>query len=187
MTAMADRQNHWFVAAGAVFGDGSREKPFRDLWQAARAAGPGNTIHVSAGTYFGRYDRSSWIIDCPRLRILGGYTRDFSVRTPWKTPSIFGVFAGYESTRETNLITGRGDHAGLTIDGLYFDSSGANVYSGNPGEGIRSYPNMDGPIASFNAPEVTIRNCVFANGATGGVELSGAGSRFENNLLINLI
>jgi hypothetical protein len=187
MMAMVTIQTQWFVAAGVASADGSREKPFHDLWQAARDAGPGDTIHIAAGAYFGRYDRSSWIIDCPRLSIIGGYSRDFSARMPWKTPSIFGVFAGYESTRENNLITGRGDHSGLTIDGLCFDSSGANIYGDKLVEGIRSYPTMAGAIASFNAPDVTIRNCVFANSATGGVELSGAGSRFENNLLINLI
>ena len=78
MTAMANAPTHWFVAAGAALGDGSFEKPFHDLWQAARAAGPGDTIHIAAGIYFGRYDRSSWIVDCPRLTILGGYSRDFT-------------------------------------------------------------------------------------------------------------
>jgi hypothetical protein len=177
----------WFVAAGAKLGDGSRDKPFHDPWLAIRSAGPGDVIHIAAGTYFGRYDRSSWIVDCPNLTIRGGYSRDFSKRTPWVTPSIFAVFPDYETTRENNLITGHDDHSGLVLDGLFFDAAGRNTYGDQPGDGISSYPTMDGPIASFNAEDVTIKNCVFANSAAGGVDLSGDGSRFENNLLINMI
>jgi hypothetical protein len=184
---MPDLTVDWFVAAAARFGNGSRDKPFHDPWLAIRAAGPGDVIHIAAGTYFGRYDRSSWIVECPDLTIRGGYSLDFSKREPWRTPSVFAAFQGYESTRENNLIGGRGDHSGLVLDGLFFDASGRNTYGDKPAEGIRSYPQMDGPIASFNAGQVTIRNCVFANSAAGGVELAGDGSHFENNLLINII
>jgi hypothetical protein len=176
----------WFVAAGS-FGDGSRENPFHDPWQAMRSASPGDVIHVAAGTYFGRYDRSSWVIDCPNLTILGGYSRDFITRTPWKTPSVLAIFSECEAVRENNMFGWQGEPSGLTLDGLFFDASGANTYGDKPGEGIRAWPNMAGAIASFNAAEVTIRNCIFVNGANGGVELSGAGSRFENNLLLNII
>jgi len=177
----------WFVAPGAKSGDGSRNKPFHDPWLALRAAGPGDVIHIASGTYHGRYDRNSWIVDCPNLTIRGGYDREFSRRTPWETPSVFAVFPGYEGAQESNLIAGRADHPGLVLDGLFFDAAGRNTYGEKPGEGIRSWPNMSGPIASFNAKEVTIRNCVFANSANAGVELGGEGSRFENNLVINMI
>jgi hypothetical protein len=184
---MAPSPVDWFVAPGTSLGDGSRENPFHDPWIAIRASGPGDAIHIAEGTYFGRYDRSSWIVDCPKLMILGGYSRDFNTRMPWKTPSILAFFPAYEATRESNLITGRGDHSDLTLDGLCFDGAGANLYEDNPVQGIRSFPSMAGAMASFNAARVTIKNCVFVNGATGGVELSGIGSRFENNLLLNLI
>jgi hypothetical protein len=177
----------WFVAAGAKSGDGSRERPFHDPWLALFHAGPGDVIHVAAGVYFGRYDRSSWVVDSPRLTIRGGYSRDFSTRTPWQTPSVFAVFPDYESVRENNLMTGHSDHSGLVLDGLFFDSAGSNTYGNKPGDGISGFPTMAGEIVSFNAGEVTIRNCVFANGANGGIELAGDGSRFENNLVINII
>src|SRR5947199_8241999 len=104
---MPDVRSNWFVAAGSRFGDGSRDKPFHDPWLALRSAGPGDVIHVAAGTYYGRYDRSSWVIDRPNLTILGGFSSNFSVRTPWKTPSVFAVFSGYESTRENNILAGQ--------------------------------------------------------------------------------
>lgn len=182
------QSSDWFVAAAAgARGDGSRDKPFHDPWLAFRRAEPGDTIHIATGTYFGRFDRSSWIIDCPGLTIRGGYSRDFTTRTPWKTPSILAFYSGYEYTRENNLIAGRGNHSTLVIDGVFFDAAGRNTYEDKPGEGITWFPNMEGPIASFNAENVTIRNCIFANSANGGVELAGAGSRFENNLMLNMI
>jgi hypothetical protein len=184
---MSDSHVDWFVAEGSVSGDGSKEKPFHDLWVALYNASPGDVIHVAAGTYYGRYDRSSWVIDCPNLEIRGGYNRNFSTRTPWQTPSIFAAYAGYESTRENNLFNGHDDHSGLVLDGLFFDASGRNTYGDKPLEELSSYPQMDGPIASFNAKQVTIRNCVFANSTAGGMELSGDGSRFENNLVINTV
>jgi len=184
---MADSHVDWFVAEGNVSGNGSRLEPFHDLWLALRNAGPGDVIHVAVGTYYGRYDRSSWIIDCPNLEIRGGYSRDFSTRTPWQTPSVFAAYAGYESTRENSLFDGHDDHSGLVLDGLFFDASGRNTYGDKPVEELRSYPQMDGPIASFNGKQVTIKNCIFANSTAGGVEISGDGSRFENNLVINTV
>jgi len=178
----------WFVAADAgTSGDGSREAPFHDPWLAIRCASPGDVVHVAAGTYYGRYDRSSWTIDCPNLEIRGGYSRDFGSRTPWQTPSVLAFWPGYEAPRESNMISGREDHTGLCLDGLYFDAAGVNVYGDEPEAGISWYPNMAGPVLSFNADDVIIRNSVFVNAANGGVQLSGAGSRFENNLVINLI
>ena len=177
----------WFVAPTGVRGDGSRERPFHDPWAAFRRAEPGDTIHIAAGTYYGRLDRSSWIVECPRITVLGGYSRDFATRTPWKTPSVFAAWSGYEYARENNLIGGREDHSDLILDGLCFDSEGRNLYGEKESAGITRMPKMDGPIASFNAERVTIRNCVFSNSGSGGVELQGSGSRFENNLVINVI
>src|SRR5215471_18896473 len=125
---MPDSKTDWFVAAGAASGDGSLDKPFHDPWLAFRCAAAGDVIHIAAGTYFGRYDRSSWIVDRPNLTVRGGYNRDFSARTPWKTPSVLAFRSGYEYARENNLIAGRGNHAGLVIDGLFFDAAGRNTY-----------------------------------------------------------
>ncbi len=67
----------WFVAPGLATGDGGKAKPFNDPWRALAVAAPGDSIHIAEGIYFGRYDRSSWEIDRPRLTLLGGYDRQF--------------------------------------------------------------------------------------------------------------
>ncbi len=51
---MPDLPRDWYVAEGSLPGDGSLEKPFHDPWLALYSAGPGDTIHISAGTYYGR-------------------------------------------------------------------------------------------------------------------------------------
>jgi parallel beta helix pectate lyase-like protein len=177
----------WFVASTGVRGDGSREHPFHDPWMAFRRAEPGDTVHIAAGVYDGRFDRSSWIIECPRLTVLGGYSRDFSTRTPWKTPAVFGCYPGYEYARENSLLSGRGDHSDLILDGLCFDAAGRNRYGDKPGDGVSWIPAMDGVAVSLSSRDVTIRNCVIANSGNGGMDLTGSGSRVENNLFINVI
>ena len=44
----------WFVRAGSTGGDGTREKPFRDPFQALEKAEGGDAIHVAGGDYFGK-------------------------------------------------------------------------------------------------------------------------------------
>lgn len=175
----------WFVVAGAKGGDGSRGKPFHDPWRALAVASAGDTIHIAEGVYFGRHERGAWEIDRPRVTILGGYDRDFAVREPWSRPTVFGFNPDYEGASESNLLYGRDDHRGVVLDGLVIDGSGRNRYEVKPPRGSAGGLMMVGPLASFSSPEVVIRNCVFVNSSTGGVQLSGEGTRFENNLVLN--
>ena len=85
--ATATRNVDWFVAPTGARGDGSRERPFHAPWVALRRAQPGDTIHLAAGTNYGRVAPSSRIIECHRLSVLCGYTRDFTTRTPWQRRS----------------------------------------------------------------------------------------------------
>ena len=56
----------WFVKAGTSGGDGSREKPFRDPFQALDKAEGGDAIHVSTGDYFGKLRSGKWKIADPQ-------------------------------------------------------------------------------------------------------------------------
>jgi hypothetical protein len=179
----------WFVTEGMTGGDGTKAKPFHDPYLALRQAEPGDVIHIAAGSYHGRFDRGYWLVDRPRITLRGGYDRSFTKRTPWDTPTVFAPLRAYEGPREGNIINGNGDHSGLVLDGILFDASGRNGYGENPAPAtaLRSWSSMDGPVAAFLSPDVTIRNCIFVNSATGGIELAGEGSRFENNLVLNTV
>src|SRR5579859_3721034 len=76
----------WFVRAGSA-GDGTKEKPFKDPYEALEEAGPGDTIHVAQGVYHGKLNAGNWVIATPNLTWLGGYSEDISKRDPWRLPS----------------------------------------------------------------------------------------------------
>jgi Right handed beta helix region len=173
-----------FVRPGEGRGDGSREHPFRDPWLALDRANPGDVIHVAGGTYFGRLDCGNWSVSTPRLTILGGYSNDFSERNPWKNRSELQVYPDYTGARDAQLLVGQADHSGLVIDGLVIDGAGGNQYGEGPYGSLKA-AEMAAELASFNSPDVIIRNCTFLNGQSGAVLLKGEGSRFENNIVVN--
>lgn len=175
----------WFVAPGPAGGDGSKGKPFHDPWKALAVVTPGDVIHIAQGVYYARYDRSSWIVDRPRVTVLGGYDAGFTSRDPWKRPSVFAFYREFEGTNENNLMQGMEDHSGLVLDGVAFDGAGRNLYDDKSPFGMKSGYQMVGPLVSFNSPEVTIRNCVFINSLTGAAELRSDGCVFENNIVLN--
>ena len=174
-----------FVAAVDTVGDGSRARPFHDPWLALRHAAPGDRIHIAAGTYTGRGERSSWVIDTPDLTVLGGYGPDFTTRNPWTTPTIFAAKEGLRVPHEPNMIQGIGVHDGLVLDGLFFDAAGRSDYDDRGGLVRSSYG--EGPIVAVRGEKIVVRNCVFANGAAGAVEIGGNAGVFVNNLVVNCL
>jgi hypothetical protein len=176
----------WFVAPGPPPGDGTRAQPFNDPWRALAAASSGDSIHIAQGVYYGRYDRSAWLIDRPRVTILGGYDRDFTRRDPWKQPSVFAFFHDYEGSSESNLLVGNGDHSGVVVDGLVFDGAGRGDYNPQPPHELRRSLQLVGPLLSLGSSDVVIRNCTFVNSTAGAAELHGEGSTFENNIVMNM-
>lgn len=175
----------WFVAPGAPTGDGSRAKPFHDPWRALAVAAPGDAVHIAAGVYYGRHDRSAWEIDRPRVTILGGYDAGFARRDPWTLHTVLAFYPDFEGTSESNLLLGRDDHAGVVIDGIVFDGGGRNRYDDKAPKAFKSGLQSVGPLLSVASSGVTVRNCVFINSSTGAVEARGDGFRFENNIVAN--
>ena len=175
----------FFVAAGTTAGDGTRARPSHDPWLALRQAAPGDRIHIAAGTYTGRGERSSWVVDTPDLTVLGGYSPDFATRGPWRTPTVLAARADLRVPHEPNMIQGIGDHDGLVLDGLFFDAAGRSEYDEQGGLVRSSYG--DGAIVDVRGERITLRNCVFANGSAGAVELGGNNGVFENNLVVNCL
>ncbi|HEU4591108.1 MAG TPA: right-handed parallel beta-helix repeat-containing protein, partial [Steroidobacteraceae bacterium] len=176
----------WFVRAGSSGGDGSREKPFRDPFQALEKCEGGDTIHVAAGEYFGKLRSGKWLLTMRNLALLGGYDAGFTVRDPWVNPTRFSLDADEKAKGRPGgtILYSEENSDGLVLDGFVFDGATWNSYKDGSLDIDKS------PIAPLirlrgaDAP-ITVRNCVFVNGSDGAVDISCALAVFENNVVVN--
>ena len=83
------RGHNWFVRAGSTESDGTRNRPFHDVFQALEKAEGGDTIHVAGGHYFGKLRCGRWNIAVHNLTLLGGYDTNFQTRDPWLNHTLF--------------------------------------------------------------------------------------------------
>ena len=173
----------WFVKAGATGGDGSRDKPFRDPWQALEKAQSGDNIHVAEGEYNGKLKAGNWAIPTTYIALIGGYDKDFKSRNPWKNPTLLRTGADYKGHRNGYTIEGgQTDHSGAILDGFVFDKQQDNKYKSN---GDLDYDNSDkNQHVWISRPGSIIRNCIFSNGAEGALRTSN-GVTVENNIFMN--
>ena len=177
----------WFVRAGSSGGDGTREKPFRDPFQALEKAEGGDTIHVAGGDYFGKLRSGKWIVSIRNLALLGGYNTDFTNRDPWANPARFLLHEDEKAKgRPAGTILDSGENSdGLIVDGFIFDGATWNTYLPSGSLDIANSPVA--PLVSLRGgrDRVTVRNCVFINGSSGAVILSCPFGIFENNIVLN--
>lgn len=174
----------WFVRAGESGGDGSREKPFRDPFQAIEKAGTGDRILVAEGEYGGKLKSGKWMVDGKQyLALLGGWDRDFNQRDPWNTPSLLAWPADSKTSPQGYLFEGNGDHTGLIIDGFVFDRRTLNHYDADGFIDLNTSP--DNEHLWISSPETVVRNCTFINGAGAAVRMSNLVT-FENNIVANM-
>jgi hypothetical protein len=173
----------WYVRADEKGGDGSKEKPFRDPYQALEKVGPGDVIHITEGEYGGKLKNGKWVVTQPYVSLLGGYDRDFTARDPWDRPSLFQWPADSKTKGQGYLLEGSGDHTGLILDGLVFDHRTLNVYreDGN----LNADVSDKGELVWVFSPGVLIRNCVFVNGVEGALRMSPS-QTIENNIFVNM-
>lgn len=170
-----------FVLAGATGGDGSRAKPFRDLFQPLERCEAGDTIHVAGGDYFGKLKAGRWQVDCPDLTLLGGYTADFSARDPWRQPTRLYCPADFKARAAAT----RWKAASCTtavLDGFVFDKFTNNLYAANGDLEVRGSDTTEHVDPS--RPRCVIRTGVFLNGAQGAVRVA-PGHTLENNVFVN--
>jgi hypothetical protein len=153
----------WFVVAGSAGGNGSKEKPFKDPWQALEKCESGDSIHVAEGDYFGKLKIGVWTIDTTYISLIGGYDKEFKVRD------------GYQ-------VQGEGDHTGAVVDGFIFDKKESNKYFPN-GDLDRDRSDAREHLWLFY-PGVVIRNCTFLNGNGAALRVCN-GATIENNIFIN--
>lgn len=181
-TAARPQGRDWFVRAGSSGGDGSKEKPFKDPYQALEKAEAGDFVHVAEGEYFGKLKAGAWTIDVPFLSLIGGYDANFTERNPWKHPTRLFSPPEYKGRRGGYTIQGVDDHTGVVIDGFVFDKKTNNLYTP---EGDLDYSRSDKTDHLwFSNVGVVIRNNVFLNGAEGALRVAN-GQLIENNIFIN--
>ncbi len=175
----------WFVRAGASGGDGSREKPFKDPWQALEKVEAGDSVHVAEGEYFGKLKTGKWKIDTSFISLIGGYDKDFTERNPWKHPTRLYTPADFKGSRDGYTIEGAGDHTGAVVDGFIFDKKLNNLYVDDGDLNYSNSPDKREHVW-FAKPGCVIRNNVFLNGDEGALRVGG-GQTIENNIIINSV
>lgn len=173
----------WFVRAGASGGDGSKDKPFKDPWQALEKVEAGDTVHVAEGEYFGKLKVGKWKIDTTFISLVGGYDAAFTERNPWKHPTRLGTAVDFKGDRDGYTIEGAGDHTGAVVDGFVFDKKANNLYAPDGDLMYSQSPDKKEHIW-FARPGCAIRNSVFLNGDEGALRVAG-GQTIENNIFIN--
>ena len=172
----------WFVRAGSLGGNGSKEKPFRDPFQALDKCEMGDSIHVTEGDYFGKLKTGVWRIDTTHIALIGGYDKEFKERNPWTHPTLLYCPEDYKGRRGYPMIEGVDDHSGAVIDGFIFDKRSNNVWKPS---GDIDYDNSDkSEDVTLNRPGCVVRNCVFLNGVAGALRAAN-GMIIENNIFIN--
>lgn len=190
----------------------SREKPAKDLGNIVSKLKAGDTIHIAGGTYFGRGECGTCVINVP-VKIIGGYDESFASRDPWGKHRT--VLSGKNLSKnwqpEPGLFIdlmkyrGRETHD-ITIDGIIVDHGDRNRYASaeqnllvraaSPKTGDNPSPESGGIVvraskvmsdASWN---IVVKNCIVTNTAPtqGALSVSGHKNskiKIENNIIIN--
>lgn len=172
----------WFVRAGASGGDGTRDKPFKDPFQALERCESGDVIHVAEGEYVGKLKTGRWQIDCPWVALVGGYDAEFKQRDPWKRPTRLVCPADFKGSRGGITLEGAEDHTGFVLDGFVFDKRLNNTYRAN-GDLDKDTSDKTEHLRLVR-PECVVRNCVFVNGAGAAMKIAN-GMVVENNIVLN--
>ena len=182
----------WYVKAGSE-GNGSKESPFPDLWQALDKAVRGDVIRVAKGVYNGKGGCGHYSIKIPNLTIAGGYSDDFSERNPFKNLTILERAADYKGDwtgLPEGIIAGVGgkDHSGLIVDGLVLNCFSRNRYTPE-GNVMLKAPSYPGKAFEASSPDIKILNCVIVNPIGEGIYVAWAGKNNEvaNTFVVNSI
>ncbi len=179
-----------YVRAGAS-GNGTKEAPYGYLWKALRKAERGDVIHVAQGIYYGKGGSGHFVISVPDLKLVGGYSKDFSQRDPFKYLTILereknyrGKFTGLGE----GIIEGdyQKDHSGLVVDGFVLNGETRNGYAPDKSK-IVPRKSWRGALFKAYSPNIKIRNCILINPYGKGIYVKWQGKENEisNNFIIN--
>ena len=206
-------EDYYVSAARGKGKKASKESPAKDLGNIVNKLKPGDTIHIAEGTYTGRGDCGTVIIEVP-VNVIGGYSDDFSSRDPWGQHKsvLSGVNKSENWKRMPALMIDLMKYKGkempsITVDGIIVDHAQRNRYSAedqltivrsaNPKTKENPTPDQGGLVIRVSKTgnyddvwKITVQNCVVMNTAPsqGALSVSGyKGSKvnIQNNLVIN--
>ncbi|MCI5779432.1 MAG: DUF1565 domain-containing protein [Lentisphaeria bacterium] len=180
---------------GKKKGPGTKDAPFKTIYDAVKKARPGDTIFIAGGNYTGKMGVSEIIIDKP-VALVGSFAPDFSARDVARYPTLIQPVNAKNDTKGIGLLTlklPKGPGPDMVIDGLVIDQSYMNSYhdiKGKP-EGVETgmwlEPPAKGSKDKFASAKsysiysetagryegnIIIRNCVIANSGNFGINIS---------------
>ncbi|MEQ8767295.1 MAG: right-handed parallel beta-helix repeat-containing protein, partial [Planctomycetota bacterium] len=172
----------WFVRAGSN-GDGTKQKPFGDPWEALERCEAGDIIHITEGRYLGKLGSGEWKIPFDGVQLLGGYSQDFSERDPWRLRTELTYDRSSKNRpKEARILSSA---AGNVIDGLVLDMQDQNEYEDEQRSGRKPDDLAIGQPAIYLWKPATVRNCVFLNTGHEAIVCRQA-TVIENNLFLNV-
>lgn len=181
---------------GANDNDGSKASPFAEIDKALMKAKSGDTVHVSAGKYYGS-GKTAFSETKEAISIIGGYNDTFSSRDFKKNMTIL---TGDNKSMALNSAQPRlrilPKSGNVSVDGLVFDISERNAYldgkvvvrKANPKTG--SNASLDTPTMEIGTAggKINITNCLLLNNTHTGIRVKAgkdADVNIKNNWVIN--
>jgi len=167
---------------------GTIDSPVQEIDKAVKIAKNGDEIKISQGIYSGTFG-IGYIESDKALKIYGSFDEKFEKRDILNTPTVFQPDNESGGKARKALLKFTKDVDGTIIDGIVFDMGLRNAYS--PKEGIiegletgRILKSTEKPAVGNSTVEepviqimsaakegdVTIQNCVFANGSNFGLQ-----------------
>jgi hypothetical protein len=196
------RAEEYFVSIGRGKGkEATKEKPAKDLGNLIAKLKDGDTVNIAEGVYVGRDESGSDAVPVA-VKIIGGWSDDFSKRDPWGAHKT--IFTGVNTmggSTQYRLIVSPSACAEILIDGIVFDNGPRNNYLGeseliisrqaNAGKNRNATP--ESGAIKLELPKQcsgTISNNVVMNTAPTGGAISAWGHQngkltIKNNLVIN--
>lgn len=171
---------------------GTKEAPVKLLWKTIKSASEGDTIHVAQGNYPGEGKSGCQPkIETSNIKILGGYTPNFSTRSPFTNHTT--VIAPADSTNKCRMHTFHAERAdgkltGVVIDGFIIDRAPLNKYKPDGSQDNSNSPNGAAGIFLVGRGKFEANNNVVMNSAYGGIYIKcGEDSAVRNNIVFSTV
>jgi len=189
---------------GSNKNDGSKSSPMKNIDKAVKKALPGDKIYVAEGIYNGTFGVGYIETEKP-LQLFGSWDKNFTKQDIVKHPTVFQPDNARGGKGRKALLRFTKEVGGTIIDGIVWDMGERNLYDEKEGfvDGVEGgrlrLPTEPVPGKNSTAGEpcisirsgtqggdVTIKNCVFVNGASFGIQAAHKSGTFKvlNNVFV---